>query len=373
MNHNFDVIIVGLGAIGSSVAFHLSQRNKKVLGIDRFIPPHEFGSSHGQTRIIREAYFEHPQYVPIIQKAFQNWEKLECDYGKQLYLQTGGAMIGDPGSEVVKGARLSAQMHHLPHEILNAKEIQKKFTVFQPHPEMIAVFEPRAGILFPEKCIQANLDLAGRQGAVFHFNEPAISWKANHKSVTVKTSTNEYHATHLLLTPGAWLPELVPELQLPLTVTRQVLFWFEPLAVSIFERGHCPIYIWSYENNRIFYGFPDLGRGVKVARHYEGERTEPGSVRRDISEDEVQSMRTVLQQFLPAANGKLLDATVCLYTNTPDSHFLISYHPFYPQVLIASICSGHGFKFASAFGEILSDLLLEKKSSFDLSLFMTKK
>jgi sarcosine oxidase len=183
MSSRYDIIIIGIGAMGSATACHLSQRNKKVLGIDRFTPPHTKGSSHGQTRIIREAYFEGPQYVPIVQQAYKNWDKLESDYGEQLYLQTGGLMMGLPDCDVVQGAKLSADIHHLPYEIIDAKEIRKNYPAFMPADEMIAIWEPRAGILFPEKCIEAYIKTAVKNNADFLFNEPAIKWEATHDGV----------------------------------------------------------------------------------------------------------------------------------------------------------------------------------------------
>ncbi|MEJ0106029.1 MAG: N-methyl-L-tryptophan oxidase [Bacteroidota bacterium] len=246
MNTDYDIIIIGIGAMGSATACHLAQRNKKILGIDRFAPPHKMGSSHGQTRIIREAYFEDPQYVPIIQHSYRNWGKLEKEYGEQLYLQTGGLMMGLPGCEIVKGAKLSADLHQLPYEILNAKEIREKFPAFHPTDDTIAIWEPRAGILFPEKCIEAYIKTAKKNNADFLFNEPAITWEATNEGVCVTTSNGKYYAKQLLLTAGAWLKNFLPGLNVPLTVERQVLYWFEPaIQTDIFKPGKFPIFIWT--------------------------------------------------------------------------------------------------------------------------------
>ncbi|MGH7598251.1 MAG: N-methyl-L-tryptophan oxidase [bacterium] len=374
-SNSFDVIIAGLGAMGSAAAYHLSRRHLRVLGLDRFTPPHTFGSSHGQTRIIREAYFEHPFYVPIVQRAYENWVELERESSQRLFQQTGGLMIGPLGGQLVAGAQRSAQIHHLPHELLSATEIRQRFPAFQPSDEMIAVWEPRAGILFPERCIEAHLQMARQCDAVLQFDEPVATWEHDGNGVRVLTSKGEYRAQRLLITAGAWTSQLIAELALPLAIERQVLLWFDPIShPEHFDPQRCPIYIAEHEPNRIIYGFPNLGegyarRGVKVGRHHEGESTDPDRMRREAGPEDLEAMRAILRRFMPAIDTAPRATAICLYTNTPDSHFLIDFHPHYPQVLLASICSGHGFKFSSAFGEILADLIIEGRSTFDLSLF----
>ncbi|MDZ7360551.1 MAG: N-methyl-L-tryptophan oxidase [candidate division KSB1 bacterium] len=375
MQKSFDAIILGLGAMGSAAAYHLAKRRQRVLGLDRFAPPHTFGSSHGETRIIREAYFEHPLYVPIVQRAYENWAELEHEAGQKLFQQTGGLMIGPPEGILVTGAQRSAQLHRLSHELLTAKEICRRFPAFQPSDEMVAVSEPRAGILFPERCIAAHLKLAQRYGATLQFDEPAIKWEREGEGVRVITAKDEYVTQHLLIAAGAWINRLIPELALPLQVERQVLLWFMPqIHPAYFSPQNCPIYIWEHTPNRFLYGFPDLGtgyarRGVKVGIHHEGESTDPDLVRREVGADDIAAMRAILRRIMPAIDTAPHASAVCLYTNTPDANFLIDFHPSHPQVLLASICSGHGFKFSSAVGEILADLLLEGCSRFDLSLF----
>ncbi|MCI0693561.1 N-methyl-L-tryptophan oxidase [candidate division KSB1 bacterium] len=368
--NSFDVIIAGLGAMGSAAAYHLARRSQRVLGLDRFAPPHAFGSSHGQTRIIREAYFEHPLYVPLVQRAYENWAELERESGQRLFQQTGGLMIGPLDGQLVAGAQRSAQIHHLPHELLTAAEMRQRFPAFRPSDDMVAVWEPRAGILFPERCIEAHLQMARQCGAVLHFDEPATAWERDGDGVRVLTSNGEYRAQRLLITAGAWTGRFIAELALPLTIERQVLLWFDPIAHSEhFDSQRCPIYIAEHEPNRFIYGFPNLGEGVKVGRHHEGESADPDGVRREAGPEDIEAMRAILCRFMPAIDTAPRVSAVCLYTNTPDSHFLIDFHPHHPHVLLASICSGHGFKFSSAFGEILADLLIEGRSTFDLSLF----
>jgi sarcosine oxidase len=370
---SFDVIIVGLGAMGSAAAYHLAKSGRKVLGLDRFRPPHTQGSSHGQTRIIREAYFEDPAYVPLVQRAYELWAELEQQSGRILLKKTGGLMIGPASGVVFSGAKRSAEQHRLAHEILTAADVRGRFPVLQPEDSMSAVWEPRAGILFPESCIEAHLQLARTRGATLQYDEPVQRWEADHP-VRVITSKGSYSAEQLLFCAGAWTGELFRDLGLPLRVERQVQFWFEPAAkAASFEPDKCPIHIWEFERDRFFYGFPDLGEGVKVAAHHEGVSTLPDNVDRTVREDEVDRMRQVLKRFVPDANGRLRSTAVCMYTNTPDGHFVIDHHPKCPEVLMASPCSGHGFKFSSAIGEVLADLLWTGQSRFDLKLFQLKR
>ncbi|MBI3848916.1 MAG: N-methyl-L-tryptophan oxidase [Verrucomicrobia bacterium] len=373
MSNNFDVIVVGLGAMGSAAACHLAKRGKKILGLDRFTPPHAFGSSHGQTRIIREAYFEHPLYVPLIQRAYELWAELERQAGRPLFLQTGGLMIGQPDGVLVRGAKRSAEEHHLQHEMLTAHEVRLRFPVLTPSDDMVAVWEARAGILFPEACIEVHLAAARTRGARLHFAEQVLRWDACSSGVNVRTSRGEYQAERLILTAGSWINSLLPDLKLPFSVERQVLFWFEPRTqAAAFHPDRCPIHIWEHEPGEFFYGFPDLGNGVKVARHHQGERADPDKIRREVDAVEIESMQAVVRRFLPSATGPLRSSAVCMYTDTPDEHFFIDAHPAFPQVTIASPCSGHGFKFSCVIGEILADHILGDKSRFDLSLFRNR-
>jgi sarcosine oxidase len=376
MSQSYDVIIIGLGAMGSAAAYHLAKKRQRVLGLDRFTPPHAFGSSHGQTRIIREAYFEHPAYVPLVQRAYENWAELERQSGQKLFQQTGGLMIGPPEGVLVSGALRSAQTHHLTHELIASRDLHRRFPAFQPTDEMLGVWEPRAGILFPEHCIAAHLDLARRAGADLRFDEPLISWKSTGTpgGVEVVTNKNRYGAMHLLITAGAWIGKLLEDLRLPLAVARQTLLWFQPdKRPEEFSLENFPIFIFEHDDNRHFYGFPDLGEGMKVALHHEGEPADPDNLDREVRAEEIDKARALLRRFIPNANGRLLSATVCMYTNTPDFHFLIDRHPQHSQVLFASPCSGHGFKFSSAIGEVLAELIATGLASFDLGMFQLKR
>lgn len=356
--------------MGSAAAYHLAASGKRLLGLDRFAPPHDFGSSHGLTRIIREAYFEHPTYVPLVQRAYELWADLEKQSGRKLFLQTGGVMVGLPDGALVRGAKRSAEEHKLAHQILSSAELQRRFPAFHPAANMVGVWEPRAGILFPELGIRTHLELAEKNGALLQFGDPVLRWQAHDGGVRVVTRDSVYTASRLLLSAGAWLSSLVPDLRLPLSIERQVLFWFEPLSQpEQFEPQRCPIHIWEYESGRYFYGLPDLGDGIKAALHHQGENTQPDAIRRDVDDEETELVRNLLRRFLPGADGPLKSAVVCMYTNTSDEHFILDYHPVHRQVLIASPCSGHGFKFSPVIGEIAAALLNDKESPFDLSLF----
>jgi sarcosine oxidase len=345
----------------------MSRRGLRVLGLDRYAPPHAHGSTHGRTRIIREAYFEHPAYVPLVQRAEELWSELERDVGERLYVRTGGLMIGPEHGILVAGARTSAEQHGLPYELLMAAEVRRRFPALAPPDDSIALHEPRAGVLFPEACVRALLSCAARSGADLRTNEPMLSWRLEGGGVRVATALGEKVADRLVLSLGPWLPEFLNGAAIPLTVERQMQHWFSPRAnAERFTPEHLPIALW--ETDRLFYTLPDFGDGIKIAVHHDGTITDPHHVRRTINEDEDASARTLVDRFLPDASGELRDRAVCLYTNTPDGHFLIDSHPIHPEVLIVSACSGHGFKFATAVGEIVAETILGEARD-DLALF----
>jgi len=367
---SFEVILVGLGAVGSATAYHLAQRGHKVMGFDQFRPPHTLGSSHGRTRIIREAYFEHPSYVPLIQRAYTLWSELAEASNRRLLLPTGGLMIGVPESRIVTGAIRSATEHRLPCRALAMEELRRVYPALHPRSDMVAVWESRAGMLFPEACIEAHLALAGRLGADLRLDTRVRQWEARAGEVEVWTEHSRFRGTHLVLCAGAWIGSLLPQHSGLFTVERQVQAWFEPKqAAASFQPGSCPIHIWEHKPGRYFYGFPDLGEGVKVAIHHEGERTRADALDREVRDRDLEALRSLVHAYLPDADGRLLSSAVCMYTNTPDEHFLIDRVPGTETVWIASPCSGHGFKFASAVGELLADRIEGKEDRWDLGLF----
>ena len=373
MSDTHDVAVVGLGALGSAVACHLAQRGRRVLGFDRHAPPHTLGSSHGRTRIIREAYYEHPLYVPLVRRAYELWAELERESGRRLLRIVGGLNLGRPEGTLVSGARRSVEEHGVAHALLDAAEVASRYPALRPGAEMVGLWEPRAGILDPEACVAAHLQVAARHGATLQYDEAVLGWSAEDDGYTLVTSRGRHRARRLILAAGPWLPSLVPDLRLPLTIERQVQLWFEPREpTDAFAPERCPVHLWELDGERYLYGFPDLGDGVKLAMHHGGEFTTAERVRRDVGDDEVEAVRALLRRYVPAADGPLREAAVCLYTNTPDGHFWIDSHPSHPGVLVASACSGHGFKFSSALGEILADLVTRGATAFDLAPFRAR-
>ena len=368
MSERWDVIVTGLGAMGSAAVRELARRGLRVLGLDRYAPPHAHGSTHGRTRIIREAYFEHPAYVPLVQRAERLWMELEREVGERLFVRTGGLMIGPEQGQLVRGARASAQQHDLPYELLTSAEVRDRFPVLAPEPHAIALLEPRAGVLFPEACVRALLSCAARDGAELHTAEPILTWRVEGGAVRVATAIGEYVADRLVLALGPWLPEFLNGAQIQLRIERQMQHWFTPRARDEeFSPDNLPIALWE-TSERMFYTIPDFGDGVKIAVHHEGEITDPQRVRRTISEQEDANARALVDRFLPDAGGDLRDRAVCLYTNTTDGHFVIDHHPVHDEVVLASPCSGHGFKFATVVGEIVAKLIAEEPVE-GLSLF----
>lgn len=369
MAHTTDVIVVGLGAMGSASVYHLAQRGIRVIGFDRFAPPHALGSTHGLSRIIRESYYEHPGYVPFVRRAYELWADLERRAARRLFRQTGGLMIGDVSGVLVSGALRSAREHDLPHDLLSAAETRARFPGFLLPNELTAFFEPRAGVLDPEECVDAHLRLAAAAGAEVRINEPVLEWSATRDRVRVVTALAEYDAGRLALCAGAWNPALIDDESVALRVERQVMHWFSPARTpELFTPAHCPIAMVEYAPDRIFYFIPDSGDGVKAAIHHEGETTDPDTIRRDVGPEDIAPASRLLSTYLPAAAGEYRGSATCLYTNTPDGHFLIAPHARNENVLLVSACSGHGFKFASAVGEAVADLTMGL-SRPDLALF----
>jgi sarcosine oxidase len=367
---NVDVLVVGLGAMGSATLHELARRGVRALGIDRFAPPHTQGSTHGRTRIIREAYFENPLYVPLVRRAYDLWDELERESGRTLFHRTGGLMIGPADGALVGGARRSAVEHDVQHEMLTADEVRRRWPAYDPPDDHATLFELRAGLLLPELCVETYLELARRNGAIIRTGERVVSWHTDGTGFAVTTNATTYRAERIALTAGAWLGELVPDLPLPLAIERQMFHWFEPSThPELHAAARCPLALWEFEPGRMVATFPDLGDGVKVGVHHEGESTDPATVRRTTSAEEDAEISALLSRLMPEAAGRQLEARVCLYTNTPDHDFLIDAHPAHPAVVLVSPCSGHGFKFASAIGEVVADLATHGQTAFDLAPF----
>ncbi len=346
----YDVIVVGLGAMGSSAAWWLAEAGLQVLGVDRFHPPHQRGSSGGRTRIFREAYFEDPSYVRLARQARTAWRRLESETGATLLHQSGGLTIGPPEGPLVTGVTRSAALGQVPVSRLSPPELSERFPQYRLPSNAVAIYEPGAGILFPERCIDAALVRAVDHGATCRFGEPMESYEGRHGVVHVQTSQGEYRSRWLVLALGPWLGPL-RGMELPVSVTRQVVVWFRA-DDRLTRSPEAPLFLQEVGPGTILYGIPDQGEGVKAALHRLGPPTTSESTQPPPTPRECEEIRLLLHQLMPGT-WQVQDASVCFYTNMPDGHFMIDHHPANHQVLVVSACSGHGFKFASALGQLV--------------------
>lgn len=367
MTPRFDTVVAGLGAMGSAALYHLARGGVKAAGFDRYAPPHARGSSHGETRMIREAYYEHPAYVPLVRRAYELWHELSARAATTLIVETGGVYAGPPGGELVPGMVRSARTHGIAIEHVDRARAALRFGWLRFDEGMEIVVEPRAGFVHPERCISAHLALAARNGAEVHAEEPILAWSASDDGVRVKTPRGEYSANRLILATGAWLVETLADIGVAAVIERQPLFWFAPGA-----RASMPTMVWAleFEHGKLLYGFPATEAGVKVAIHYGGvQRTTAEQIDRTIREADSLHLRRFADHYLPGVLGDVARAEVCMYTNTPDLHFVFDAHPRHHTVLVVSACSGHGFKFASAVGEAAARWAGGDAPPLDLSLF----
>jgi sarcosine oxidase len=372
VSERFDVIILGLGGMGSAGLAHLAVRGKRVLGLDQFHPAHALGSSHGDSRVIRQAYFEDPAYVPLLLRAYQLWSDLEKQTGRALYRRTGGLMAGHEGSEVVVGSTRSAKEHGLAHEVMTAADIHRRFPAMTPQVGEIGLYEYEAGIIYPEEAILAHLQVAVAAGAQTRFGVKVTGWRATPGGgVQVETSHGLLEADRIVITAGAWLEKAAPELGLPLKIERNIMHWFTPKAnASHFTPDRFPVWILQRHGTPVFYGFPQLpGQGVKTAFHHSEAYTSVDKLDRTVKPSEVAAMQQTLAAWLPDAAGEHERAAVCMYTNTPDEHFVVGLHPAHPQVVVAGGFSGHGYKFCTVMGEVLADLATTGATVHPIGLF----
>lgn len=371
MPQTFDVIVLGVGGVGSAACFELARRGRRVLGLEQFDLAHSRGSSHGHTRIIRQAYHEHPDYVPLVRRAYSRWYDLEQRTGRHLLTECACLNVGPAAGPTVMGARASARKHGLQVLELAADKIMKTFPQFRFPEGYAGVLEASAGFLFVEACVRAHVDAAISLGAEIHENEPVLEWKAVGDGVEVRTAKETYHAARLVVTAGAWATKLLADLGVPLTVMRQVLLWFGVTGREhLFRRDSFPIFI-AETPDGYFYGLPAIDSyGLKVAAHQNAPRLPgPDGVDWAGSAADEPPVRSFLEQYIPSAAGTVTKTQVCMYTMTPDGHFVIDRHPHYPQVSVACGFSGHGFKFASAVGEVLADLADHGRTGCRIELF----
>jgi sarcosine oxidase len=371
----YDVIVIGLGGMGSAAAYHLAARGQRVLGLEKFTPAHDKGSSHGGSRIIRQSYFEDPAYVPLLLRAYELWEQLANDTGLEVYRLTGGLFIGAPDAMTVAGSQRASQVWDLPHEMLEADEIRRRFPTLTPYPGDVALYEAKAGFARPEMTVAAHINLAESKGADLHFGEPVIEWGETAGGVSVTTVRGTYTAGQLVICPGAWAPALLAEFGIPITVERQVLYWFDPRGGTTPFEEH-PIWIHEDATGMQAYGFPAIdgpGGGVKVAFFRKGVVCTPETIDRTVRDAEITEMRDRVARVVPALDGPCLHSATCMYSNTPDEHFVIARHPDSENITVACGFSGHGFKFVPIVGEILADLAIDGVTGHPISLFDPKR
>ncbi|MQG12607.1 MAG: N-methyl-L-tryptophan oxidase [SAR202 cluster bacterium] len=370
----YDVIIIGLGAMGSASSYYLSKNGVNVLGLDTYEPPHKLGSSHGHTRVIREAYHEGISYVPIVKRAYDLWNELDHEIEEKLILEYGGMYLGDDG-KYLSDAKKSAKKYEIPISEFSSQEIKEKYKVLNPPKNFKGLLENRSGAVFPEKAISNFLSKSINYGSTHNYNEKVIDWNKESQIYQVKTNKNNYFAEKLIFSSGAWIKNLVPSLNLPIKIERQVLFWFDPIKdKDQFHYSNMPNTGWDLDNGIEFYTQPIIeDKGFKVAMHHNGKFISEDNLNRESNMDDLNIVKNFLEEYIPLANGNLLDSRVCVYTNTPDLDFIIDFYPEDENIIICSPCSGHGFKFTPAIGEICSKLVEKKQINYDLSEFSIKR
>jgi sarcosine oxidase len=367
MTH-YDVVVCGLGAMGSAALAELARRGCRTLGIERFTPGHDRGSSHGATRIIRLAYFEHPSYVPLLHRAYALWRELERAANRPLLHITGIVEIGPSDGTLATGTLAAARLHGLPHELLAASDVMRRFPAFRLPADFAGVVQRDGGFVEAEPSIHVMLSLAARHGADIRTGEAVRAVEPRGDGVKIVTDRGAVDAGTAIVAAGPWMTSLLPGL--PLRVTRQVMGWFAPTDRTLFAPARFPVFLIESRHG-IHYGVPPFnGDGVKVAKHnHRDETVEPDDYDRAVSAADEAAIRAAIEDFLPAANGPPTRTATCLYTMTPDGHFIIDRLPGAPGIVVASACSGHGFKFAPVIGEIAADLATRGATEHDISRF----
>jgi sarcosine oxidase len=375
-------VVVGLGAMGSATAYQLARRGASLVGLDRYAPPHTHGSTHGETRVTRQAIGEGAEYSPFAMRSHEIWREIEQATGSDLLTVTGGVIISssNAGAELHVPGFLAttigaARRYGIAHEVLDAAEIRRRYPPFRVADEETAYFEPGAGFVRPERCVAAQLLLAQRHGATLRLGQQVLEVRPDGAGAVVLTESGTSPADRVVLTAGPWLPELLgPELARYFMVTRQVLYWFAPRdSVEPFLPERFPIFIWEPAGlPEAIYGFPAIdgaAGGVKIAAGTYGEQVDPDEVRRAATDEETAAMYRLFEPCFPGIGPRCLKSAICLYTVTPDAGFVIDRHPEHPQIVLVSPCSGHGFKHSAAIGEAVAEWVTEGKSRLDLTPF----
>lgn len=362
---SYDVAVIGLGAMGSAILAECAARGASAIGIEQFTPVHDRGSSHGRSRMIRKAYFEDPCYVPLLQRAFRLWRKLERDTGEELLRETGVLTVGEDTSEIIKGTRRAAAKHALPLQSLTRSAVNLRYPTVRLLEDEVAVFEPEAGVLDPERAVGAQLKCGATRGATMRFETSMRSWSATDEDIEVRlTDDSTVMARSLVLSLGPWFKETLEALGVAIRVQRNVQVWLQP-STADYARSRFPAFLLNRRGLPApLYGFPDFGSGVKVAFHGFGDLTDADQVDREVNPSrDVDPLIAALKQWMPGAADTVIDATPCLYTLTPDHNFVIDQHPSHANVVLCGGFSGHGFKFAPVIGEIGADLALNGGSA----------
>ncbi len=366
---SYDVIVIGVGGMGSATAHQIARRGHSVLGLERYDIPHAMGSSHGVNRIIRLAYFEDPSYVPLLRRSYELWRELEEIAGERLLVITGGLDAAPPEHRVFQGSLESCRRHGLEHDVLTSAEVSRRYPGYSLPDGHMAVFQPEGGYVLSERCIVAHVESALSHGAEIHGRETVIAWQPTDSGVEVITDRGVYRAGKLVVTAGAWSMGLIPGLDGLAVPERQVLGWFQPRAPEHFTPGTFPIFNLEVDEGHL-YGFPqETVPGFKIGiYHHLGEDVDPDTMNREPTARDEAVLRAVVDRYFPLASGPTLSLKTCLFTNTPDEHFILDIHPDHPQVVVGAGFSGHGFKFSSVVGEILADLALDGATGHDLGI-----
>ena len=374
-SQSYDVIVIGVGGMGSATAYELAKRGKRVLGLERFDVPHEMGSSHGVSRIIRLAYYEDPSYVPLMKRAYERWRELERETDEQVLHITGSVDAGPEDNEVFKGSYESCLEHGIPHEVLDHQELHKRFPGYQLPKGHYALYQEEGGLLLSERCVVNHVMAAQTHGAEIRAREQVLEWHATDDHVTVRTERGTYEAGSLVITAGAWASHLVSGLGNRAQAERQVLGWFQPRQPDLFSPERFPVFNLLVNEGR-YYGFPVFGvPGFKIGRyHHLDEQVNPEEMdRAEIHAADEKILRDCVANYFPEANGATMMLKTCIFTNSPDEHFIIGTHPEHANVSFAAGFSGHGFKFCSVVGEIMSDLALQGETPLPIDLFDPKR
>lgn len=371
----YDVAIAGLGGMGSAALAQCAMRGVRVIGIEQFDPVHELGASAGKSRIIRQAYYEDPAYVPMLVRAYDLWSQLERRTGAKLVRLTGLLMAGREQDEVIRGSSRAAKTHGLAVEYLSSSDIRKRFPQLNVLDEEVGVFERNAGAVFPERAIRAHLEVAAQHGAEMRFRTELHRWQSESDGVTLDLSDGTHvRARSLVLTLGPWFSQIMHEAGVSLEVQRMVQVWFEP-AAQAYGAGVFPAFLLERDGLPApLYGIPDFGDGVKAAFHGHGPIADPANVDREIDmARDVEPVAHALEQWMPGAAARYREGKACMYALTPDRHFVIDRHPSDPRVVLCGGFSGHGFKFASVVGEIASQLALDGRTPHDIAFLSLRR